>query len=250
MSAWSLPQLFENIHNDIDHRLSTVRRSVAHPGSKGDGSESVWLGLLKTYLPQRYQCDSAFIVDSEGHFSEQQDVVIFDRQYSPFVFHYENQKIIPAESVYAVFEVKQTLNAANVTYAQRKIESVRTLVRTSLPIPHAGGLYAPKPLIPIVGGILALESDWRPALGKPLQDKLQENTENGLLNCGCVASQGFFFYTSEGGYSFQSEHKAVVSWLFKLLEKLQFSGTVPMINVMAYAEWISRECPVEHPPGE
>ncbi|WP_275886881.1 DUF6602 domain-containing protein [Teredinibacter turnerae] len=139
MSAWSLPQLFENIHNDIDHRLSTVRRSVAHPGSKGDGSESVWLNLLKTYLPQRYQCDSAFIVDSEGHFSEQQDVVIFDRQYSPFVFHYENQKIIPAESVYAVFEVKQTLNAANVAYAQRKIESVRTLVRTSLPIPHAGG---------------------------------------------------------------------------------------------------------------
>ena len=44
-------------------------------------------------------------------FSEQIDVVVFDRQYSPFIFNYEGQTIIPAESVYAVFEAKQTVNA-------------------------------------------------------------------------------------------------------------------------------------------
>jgi hypothetical protein len=32
-------------------------------------------------------------------------------QYSPFIFTFEGQKIIPAESVYAIFEAKQTLNA-------------------------------------------------------------------------------------------------------------------------------------------
>jgi len=249
MENWSLSDVFESLHNDIGHRLSTVRRTIAHPGSKGDSSESVWLDLLKTYLPQRYQCDRAFIVDSEGHFSEQQDVVIFDRQYSPFVFHYENQNIIPAESVYAVFEVKQTLNAANVAYAQRKMESVRKLVRTTLPIPHAGGVFPAKPLIPILGGILALESDWHPALGSPLQDSLQNNLTGGLLNCGCVASQGFFFYNSDAGYEFIPEQKAVVTWLFKLLETLQFSGTVPMIDVMAYAKWIPCESPTEQVPS-
>ena len=46
-----------------------------------------------------------------------------------------SETIIPAESVYAVFEAKQTADASMVAYAQKKVESVRRLRRTSLPIP-------------------------------------------------------------------------------------------------------------------
>lgn len=105
------------------------------------------------------------MVDSQGNFSQQIDVVIFDRQYSPFIFTYEGEIIVPAESVYAVFEAKQTANAELVAYAQQKVASVRQLQRTSLPIPHAGGVYPPKALMPILGGLLTFESDWSPALG-------------------------------------------------------------------------------------
>jgi hypothetical protein len=62
-------------------------------------------------------------------------------EYSPFIFTYENEPIIPAESVYAVFEAKQTADAALVAYAQEKVASVRRLHRTSLPIPYAKGVY-------------------------------------------------------------------------------------------------------------
>jgi len=141
MSDWSLPELLRSLHEDIEHRLSTVRKTMAHPGTKGDGSENVWLDLFNTYLPERYRAAKAHVVDSKGVFSQQQDVVIFDRQYSPFVFQYEEQTIIPAESVYAVFEAKQTMNLELVKYAQKKVKSVRELHRTSLPIPHAGGTY-------------------------------------------------------------------------------------------------------------
>lgn len=81
----------------------------------------------------------AFVVDSEGHFSEQIDIVVYDRQYSPFIFTFNDQLFIPAESVYAVFEAKQELSADIIRYAQNKATSVRRLKRTSLPIPHAGG---------------------------------------------------------------------------------------------------------------
>lgn len=120
----------------------------AHPGTKGDASESVWLELLTAYLPQRYQAAKAHVVDSRGVFSDQIDVVVFDRQYSPFIFKYQEETIIPAESVYAVFEAKQSINASQVSYAHKKVASVRRLHRTSLPIPHAGGTYPAKPLIP------------------------------------------------------------------------------------------------------
>ena len=69
-------------------------------------SEAVWLELLNSYLPTRYQAAKAVVVDSEGAFSDQIDVVVFDRQYSPFIFRFEGQTVIPAESVYAVFEAK------------------------------------------------------------------------------------------------------------------------------------------------
>jgi hypothetical protein len=68
---------------------------------------------------------------------------------------------VPAESVYAVFEAKQSINLNEVRYAQSKVASVRRLYRTSLPIPYAGGTYAPKAPSEILGGILTFESDWR-----------------------------------------------------------------------------------------
>jgi len=165
MTNWSLSQLLAELHDDVQQRLGTVRRSFGHPGTKGDASEEVWLKLLQDYLPERYRAERAHVVDSEGAFSEQIDVVVFDRQYSPLILHYENQKIIPAESVYAVFEVKQSVDATYIKYAQKKVASVRRLHRTSLPIPHAGGTYEAKPLIPVLGGLLAFESDWTPPLG-------------------------------------------------------------------------------------
>jgi len=240
MTTWSLQQLLEGLHDDIQQRLKTVRESFGHPGTKGDASEKVWLELLQKYLPARYQAETAHVVDSEGVFSDQIDVVIFDRQYSPFIFHYEGQIIIPAESVYAVFEAKQTINANQVQYAQKKVASVRQLHRTTLPIPHAGGTYPAKPLIPILGGILTFESDWTPALGQPLSDALSGGNKEGRLDFGCIAAHGYFNLDKQGkSYEVHSGGKPATAFLFKLISQLQFSGTVPMINIQAYARWLA-----------
>ncbi len=238
MSDWSLPQLLHSLHWDIEHSLEVIRKTIAHPGMKGDGSEKVWLELFRTYLPERYKAENAFVVDSKGDFSEQQDVVIFDRQYSPFVFNYQDQIVVPAESVYAVFEAKQTVNKDLIEYAQNKVSSVRALHRTSLPIPHAGGEYPPKPLIPIIGGILCLESEWTPEMGKPLVKQLNADKNNGLLNIGCIASHGYFNFDTD--FEIFSEEKAATAFLFKLISILQRSATVPMIDIEAYSNWLNK----------
>ena len=238
--SWSLRQLLAGLHDDIQQRLETVRKTLDHPGAKGDASEKVWLELLQTYLPQRYQAATAHVVDSDGVFSQQIDVVVFDRQYSPFIFRYEGQIIIPAESVYAVFEAKQSINAGQVAYAQEKVASVRRLRRTSLPIPYAKGTYPAKPLIPTLGGILTFESDWSPPLGAALEAALTDGADNGRLDFGCVAAHGHFVRNQTSGtYEFYQEGKPATAFLFKLISQLQFSGTVPMIDVQAYARWLS-----------
>jgi len=238
MTNWSLTKLLEGLHDDIHQKLEFAKNSIGHSVSKGDASEDVWLELFKTYLPKRYQAEKAYVVDSEGTFSQQIDIVIFDRQYSPFIFTFRNEKIIPAESVYAVFEAKQTINASNIKYAQEKVDSVRKLHRTSLPIPYAKGTYPAKPPINILGGILTFESDWTPPIGNSLITALSEDV--GRLNMGCVAAHGYFNYDSAiGSYEIVKEGKPATAFLFKLISELQFSGTVPMIDVMAYSKWLS-----------
>lgn len=241
MSAWSLSTLLASLHDDIQLRLGTARKAFQHPGAKGDASEGVWIDMLDTYLPKRYQAAKAFVVDSLGNFSEQIDVVVFDRQYSPFIFKFDEQIIVPAESVYAVFEAKQTATAELVAYAQRKIASVRKLHRTSLPIPHAGGTYPAKPLIPVLGGLLTFESDWSPALGSSFDKALKGDITAGRLDLGCVASHGHFFYDgSDNTFKFEQENKPATAFLFKLIAQLQFSGTVPMIDIDAYGKWLTQ----------
>lgn len=241
MTEWSLSRLLAGLHDDIQQKLETVRKTLGHPGTKGDASEQVWLQLLETYLPKRYQAATAHVVDSQGVFSEQIDVVVFDRQYSPFIFHYQGQTIIPAESVYAVFEAKQAINAGQVAYAQKKVASVRRLHRTSLPIPYAKGTYPAKPLIPILGGILTFESDWSPAFGQPLGDALGTGHAEGRLDIGCIAAHGYFSLNQEtNAYETYVGGKPATAFLFKLISLLQFSGTVPMIDVQAYAQWLAK----------
>lgn len=238
-AEWSLKKLLEGLHDDIHQRLETARKTMGHPGSKGDASENIWLQMLQKYLPERYRAEKAFVVDSNGKFSDQIDVVIFDRQYSPFIFDYEGQKIVPAESVYAVFEAKQSIDAAYIEYAQTKVQSVRTLHRTSLPIPHAGGVYPAKAPIKIIGGILTFESDWKPAFGQSIENALKK--DDGCLEIGCIAAHGYFLYDqSSKTYQYFKEGKPATSFLFQLISLLQFSGTVPMIDVLAYFQWLNK----------
>jgi len=236
---WSLARLLSSLHRDIERRLETVRQSIGHAPSKGDGSENVWLDLLQTYLPKRYQAENAHVVDSTDHFSEQIDIVVFDRQYTPFIFKYEGQIIVPAEAVYAVFESKQTIDASAISYAQRKIATVRGLSRTSIPIPHAGGVFPAKALHHIIGGVLSFDSEWSPVFGEPLDKLLTNAADESRIDVGCVAAHGHFVFDKTSSmYRYCLEEKPATAFLFRLISMLQFCGTVPMIDLEAYGEWL------------
>lgn len=240
MTDWNLTTLLAGLHDEVERRLGTARATFGHATTKGDASQNVWLELLKTYLPKRYQATTAHVVDSRGEFSEQIDVVVFDRQYSPFIFCFEGQEVIPAESVYAVFEAKQTVNAGQVAYAQKKVASVRRLHRTSLPIPTANGPAPAKVLQPILGGLLTFESEWKnPALGEPLTRALVDGDPEGRLEIGCIAAHGIFSCDETGCYVFRHQGKPATAFLLELIARLQSGATVPMIDVRAYAKWLT-----------
>lgn len=239
MTEWSLPTLFAGVHEKVQAELELARRACAHPTTKGDASEAVWLHLFNTYLPRRYRASRAFVVDSNNEFSLQLDVVIYDELYTPPVFTMGAVTVIPAESVYAVFEAKQAANAENLRQAHEKAASVRGLVRTSAPIINAGVQMPGREPQPILAGILTLESDWKPAFGEPLRTLLLAADADGQLDIGCFASNGYF--AREGDtYKVCDGDKAATAFLFELISRLQTLGTVPALEARKYARWLSK----------
>ncbi len=234
----NLKTLFYNLQNQMNSRLTTNRINIIHPGTKGDASELNWIEWLKTYLPKRYCVDKAFVIDCENNISDQIDVVIYDQQYCPFVFNQDSAIYIPAESVYAVFEVKQEFNKEYIEYAGDKAESVRKLKRTSAPIPYANGCYPPKPHNKILAGILTLSSTWVDPLGESFVKCIKNLTENQRIDIGCVLESGSFNIKYSGSdleIKKSNAEEAFIYFFLVLLMELQKLGTIPAIDIEAYA---------------
>lgn len=242
-----LPLLLKGLHDLLANELGIARAVVAHSGTKGEVSEGRWIEMLRHHLPARYQVSKAFVIDSENKCSDQIDIVIHDRQYSPFVLKFDSALYVPAESVYAVFEVKQEMSGDEITYAANKIASVRRLHRTSIPIPHAGGTYPAKPPQYITGGLLCLQSSWSPPFGEPFQVAIAAAPEEGRLQIGCAAQHGVFeidYPAKEPpSMSVHANSGPLAYFLLRLIARLQCMATVPCLDMMAYARWLDREPP-------
>jgi hypothetical protein len=234
--------LFLDLQKSLIAELEMSKSAINHPGTKGNATETNWISMLEKYLPKRYQASNAFVIDCKGGISEQQDIVIHDRQYSPFLLNHAGALYIPAESVYAVLEVKQNLNANHIKYAGAKIKSVRSLYRTNAKIIHAGGKYEePRELFPILGGLLTLESDWSPAFGKAFTDSINNLPILGRFDLGCSIKNGSYEITYEKEkpiVKIKEGDVALLSFFLRLLARLQNLGTVPAMDISAYENWI------------
>lgn len=235
----TLNRLFEAMHFQLESGLGITRDAIDHSGTMGTASEDKWLMMLSEHLPERYTVNRAQIIDSHGDCSDQIDIVVHDRQYSPFVLNDGATRFVPAESVYAVFEVKQNLNAEHVAYAADKVASVRRLYRTSLPIKQAGGVTPPKDLHNILGGLLTLESDWKPPFGTAFRKTISSLSDDRRLDLGCAVRHGLFNveYAANKPVVIVAERSEATLALFLLrfIARLQSIATVPCIDVLAYA---------------
>ena len=196
-----LEQLFAAKQAEMVAVLEGVRSNVEHSTMKGSATEVGWRNLLEHCLPERYRIDTGKLIDSTGAESDQIDLIILDRQYSPLIFESGGQKYFPAESVYGVFEIKQELDKENIEYASGKVASVRALRRTSAAVVHAGGEFEPRNPFSILGGILTTSSGWNPPFGVPFEKSLVKLKNPKQIDLGCSLGDGAFRVDRSSGAS-------------------------------------------------
>lgn len=234
-----LPRLFLEHQRVLRSALDLPRSAIDHSTSKGDVSEAQWRNMLSKYLPQRYRVCKGHVVDSKGGTSQQIDVIIHDAHYCPRFLDEEALCFVPAESVYAVFEVKQELSARYVTEAGGRVASVRSLFRTSAPIIDCGVVKPARPLTPILGGVLALASSWTDGLGESFKEALANLQLDEKLDMGCVIAAGAFELSeADSGPELliAPADAALVTFFLRLVHRLQAIGTIPAIQWPAYIQ--------------
>ncbi len=233
----TINKLFYNLQKQMRAKIETPANN--HPVTKGNISENNWIEWLKEYLPKRYSVDKAFIIDSENNLSDQIDVVIYDNQYSPFIFKNAGEIYIPAESVYCILEVKQELNKKNLEYAGAKAESVRKLKRTSAQIVHAGGEYKKtdvKEPHKIIAGILTLNYSWIDNFDNVFKKNINSLINKKTLQIGCSLNKGSFFIDKEGDIVHSSEKESMIFFFMNLFKLLREVGTVTAIDIDKYTD--------------
>lgn len=257
-----LRNLFHGLQEQMLTSLNVNRMFIGHPGSKGDATEQHWIEFLRAYLPERYKVDKAIVIDSTGNVSEQMDVVIYDAIYTPFIFKQDGFMYIPAESVYAVFEVKQDVKGY-IEYSAKKIESVRKLKRTSISMVASGITKPARPLTKIIGGILTTTSSYKE--NDRVIKQLEELKGLQTLDLGCLCDAGSFYVdyketvpkdidpiTDNCKYieqvyesrevkeiEFSNKEVSLFTFFLQLVSYLKSIGTVAAIDINAYLKAIN-----------
>ncbi|CAA0199141.1 DUF6602 domain-containing protein [Tenacibaculum maritimum] len=268
MNKIDLKSLFSGLQNQMTSQLNTNREFITHPGSKGDALENAWIEWLQKYLPNRYSVDKAIIIDSEGNTSHQMDIVIYDNWFTPFIFSQNGFHYIPAEGVYAVFEVKPDINGSvekksYIEYAADKIESVRKLKRTSTNMINSGKKLPARPLTKIIGGILTSTNSFTHKNNDTIISHIKKHEGVKGIDIGCIADYGCFYvdYIGEEDTSsnnlderylnyynnriinkviFSNKENSLVSFFLQLTRYLQQAiGTVPAIDLNSYSQAIN-----------
>ena len=221
--------------------LKHVIETNTHNGAHGDATEGAWLELLREYLPTRYKVAKAFAIDHKGNTTKQLDCVIYDAHFTPKLFGEDSSLYVPAEAVYATFEIKQTVDAQNLNDAAEKVESLRKLVRTSVAL--IGPLGTPNPArvpLPIIGGLLAMNASWTDGLGTTFSKNFASHKDDRQLD---------LILTAEGGFcdaldlSISPEvvtgAGSLMRGLFRLIKTLRDKNSVPAIDWEEYEKVLS-----------
>jgi len=119
--------LFQDISNQMRSDFSKAQKSLTHSGLKGNANEETVRGFLRRYHPKNLDISTGMIVDSDGETSKQLDVIISDATKTPILFESGETRVIPAECVYAVIEVKAYLDKQELEKAHANMKSVKSL---------------------------------------------------------------------------------------------------------------------------
>lgn len=130
---------------------------VQHPGDRGGEREELVEGFLSPLLPERFAIGHGEIRASNGSWSKQEDLIIYDKLNSPRLFAGRRSQILAVENVAAVIEVKTSLRTKEIQESTKNIRSVRCLEKAGMATQVSPGEISFGKPSPIFGALFAFD---------------------------------------------------------------------------------------------
>jgi hypothetical protein len=93
-----------------------VRNFTQNWGEDGRYKEIIFANVLQRALPNIAKVGTGFVIGKNNEVTRQIDIIVYDRRY-PMFFQKDNFIIAPAESVFAIIEVKTRAESDNIIKA-------------------------------------------------------------------------------------------------------------------------------------
>lgn len=231
--------LFEATSKKMQIDFQSVTSRISHQGEKGTARENVLMQYLRPYIPEKYSFSKGIIIDSHDIQSRQVDIIIHDRNLTPYLQDQDTTKIIPIESVYGVIEVKSKLTKEELQKCINNIESVRSLTKNTI-----NGISCPT-----AGFVFAYDSDSSlETILKNLTELSMNLTPEKKICCICVLNKGLIvlvnkfelsrimlFPSTETIYVIHNnENNSLLMFYLLLFQTLNSISVFPP-NMIAYA---------------
>lgn len=115
-SEYLFQKLHENYINMNKMMVEEMELSSTHCVTTGSFREEMWFKFFRSIIPKKFSLErGVIIIDSDGNVSKEIDIAVFDEQYTPYVFQYNNLKFIPIEALAVAIECKSTsLNSSKI----------------------------------------------------------------------------------------------------------------------------------------
>lgn len=128
-NIYEIAKLYES---SLANELSLARFTFNHSGQKGSSLERVVQSLLTRFLPDNVAVTEGIVIDSEGFVSQQLDIILYDKSRAQLFYNSDSTKVVPAEFVFAIGEVKAKLDKkgyVNFFQSQLKVKnSIRNFI--------------------------------------------------------------------------------------------------------------------------
>ena len=133
------PGYLNEVSKEMSHQHERIRDDfISHKPSAGQNRESILAEFLSKHLPFSFGVDTGLINSHNGSFSNEADIVIYDKMWNTCLHPDLLKKIFLVESVYSLVEVKTRLNPSDIQDAVQKCRKFKTLPRkfSDHPIPR------------------------------------------------------------------------------------------------------------------
>jgi hypothetical protein len=141
---------------------SAALEAIHHDGDRGAEREDLLGEFLTPLLPEKIGLGRGEIRATNGRWSKQEDIILYDRLNCPRLFVGNRSQIFPVESVATIIEVKSTLGTQEIKDATKNISEAKMLSKLGLSTHIAPGSMSFGVPTPILGCLFAYRLSLKP----------------------------------------------------------------------------------------